>query len=75
MGLCYNDGNSFNRFNISRNKEDWIMNICSICNSEIDDRFGHNAWPINDGTCCDTCNMTVVVPKRIENLKKAEELY
>ena len=51
------------------------MNICSICNSEIDDRFGHNAWPINDGTCCDTCNMTVVVPKRIENLKKAEELY
>ena len=25
MGLCYNDGNSFNRFNISGNKGDWIM--------------------------------------------------
>ena len=25
MGLCYNDRNSFNRFNISRNKGDWIM--------------------------------------------------
>ncbi len=25
MGLCNNDRNSFNRFNISRNKGDWIM--------------------------------------------------
>ena len=25
MGLCYNDRNSFNRFNISRNKGDKLM--------------------------------------------------
>ena len=25
MGLCYNDGDSFNRFNISRNKRSKIM--------------------------------------------------
>ena len=25
MGLCYNDCNTFNRFNISRNKGDWLM--------------------------------------------------
>ena len=53
---------------------------CSICGLMIGKfsgsrGFGHNAQPINDGKCCDTCNMTVVVPKRIENLRKAEELY
>ena len=36
---------------------------CSICNNEIDDRFGHNAWPINDGRCCDTCNSSVIVAR------------
>ena len=48
---------------------------CSICKDKINDKYGHNAQPINNGKCCDTCNMTVVVPKRIENLKNAEELY
>ncbi len=51
------------------------MTNCSICEDKINNRFGHNAWPINDGRCCDTCNMTIVIPKRFENLRKAEELY
>jgi hypothetical protein len=26
---------------------------------------GNNAEPINDGRCCNQCNMTVVIPARI----------
>jgi DNA-directed RNA polymerase subunit RPC12/RpoP len=33
--------------------------ICSICKNEIDG-FGHNAQPINDGICCDECNVKVI---------------
>ena len=49
--------------------------ICSICDGPIEPRrrpdgeiyweHGHNAWPINDGRCCTSCNDTVVVPRRI----------
>ena len=38
---------------------------CSICGEEIVGH-GNNAQPVNDGTCCDECNMKVVVPKRFE---------
>ena len=42
---------------------------CSICNDEIPDIMGwdkgHNAQPVNDGRCCDTCNYFVVIPARI----------
>jgi hypothetical protein len=27
---------------------------------------GHNAWPIKEGSCCSTCNITVVFPKRMQ---------
>lgn len=40
---------------------------CSICNRDFIG-WGNNAWPINDGRCCDLCNDFVVIPKRIENL-------
>ena len=43
------------------------VNNCSICSLEYT-RCGHNAQPVNNGRCCDKCNMTVVVPKRLENL-------
>jgi len=38
---------------------------CSICKNPID-RFGHNAQPFMFGRCCDTCNITKVIPKRME---------
>ena len=39
---------------------------CSICKNEIYTEFGHNAEPINNGRCCDMCNQTVVIPRRIK---------
>ena len=38
---------------------------CSICGEKFVGH-GNNAQPVNDGTCCDVCNMKVVVPKRFE---------
>lgn len=40
---------------------------CSICQNKYDG-FGNNAWPVNDGRCCDHCNWQVVVPARIAQL-------
>ena len=44
------------------------MMKCSICNNEINDEFGHNAEPVNDGRCCSDCNSTVVIPVRIKEM-------
>ncbi len=33
--------------------------VCSICYGNFTE-FGNNAEPINDGRCCDGCNMLVV---------------
>ena len=51
--------------------------ICSLCNGEIEVlrnkdgvivyTEGHNAAPLGDGRCCDTCNMIKVIPARIQN--------
>lgn len=41
------------------------MKECSICGKKYKG-YGNNAQPINDGECCDKCNLTVVVPKRLE---------
>jgi len=49
---------------------------CSICqNLIIPDSIskwdkGNNAWPINDGRCCDNCNHLVVMAR----LKSQEEI-
>lgn len=50
------------------------MQKCSICGEEFEG-WGNNAWPINDGTCCDFCNMVEVLPARmaIAYGKKSEE--
>ena len=36
---------------------------CSICKEDMIGKFGHNAQPINDGICCDDCNMLVVLER------------
>ena len=37
---------------------------CSICGKTYE-HWGNNAWPINEGRCCDKCNLDYVVPARI----------
>ena len=57
--------------------------ICSICNQDIKGvaihkdghpeilyEGGNNAEPVNDGRCCDECNLKVVIPKRLQNIDK-----
>ena len=54
--------------------------ICSICDGPIEPQrkpdgeiyweHGHNAWPINDGRCCTSCNDTVVVTRRISRIDR-----
>lgn len=45
---------------------------CSICQGPIDVigswTQGHNAQPVNDGRCCSTCNATVVIPARLQEV-------
>ncbi len=45
--------------------------ICSICGKEYDG-FGNNAEPVNDGKCCDDCNINVVIPARLADNKLTE---
>jgi len=49
--------------------------ICSICNQPIPAKGtwtgGNNAEPVNDGRCCDHCDMAVVIPQRILQMRKA----
>ena len=50
---------------------------CCLCNKEIVanaigwDR-GNNAEPIKSGRCCDKCNLTKVIVKRIANMKESK---
>jgi hypothetical protein len=42
---------------------------CSICKKEIPIKGtwveGNNAYPINNGRCCDECDLRIVIPRRI----------
>jgi hypothetical protein len=51
---------------------------CSICKKEIPVKEGgwsqgNNAEPVNDGRCCDDCNMSVVVPARLAELSGRQD--
>ena len=44
--------------------------ICDICGVDIVPtkygwKFGHDAWPLADGRCCDICNYLKVIPARL----------
>ena len=45
---------------------------CSICGCEITG-YPNNAQPINDGQCCSDCNISIVIPKRIEIMSSLRE--
>ena len=44
--------------------------VCSICGEFIVGEYSHNAWPVNEGRCCQGCNDTEVIPARLQDLKK-----
>lgn len=45
---------------------------CCICGETLVG-YGNNPWPIaEEGECCDYCNMTVVVPARLQMMKEGE---
>ena len=43
---------------------------CVICGKEFEG-YGNNAEPVADGTCCDDCNLSIVVPARLSEARKA----
>ena len=43
------------------------MKICSICQKQFTE-FGNNAWPVNNGRCCNSCNWSVVIQARVARL-------
>ena len=55
--------------------------MCVICKNEIEEQYtddgimywdqGHNAQPIADGRCCNSCNDNVVLPQRITDMQMA----
>ena len=43
---------------------------CSICGKNIEHKvtfIGCNAEPVNDGTCCQDCDMKIVTPRRLRD--------
>ena len=53
---------------------------CSICKGPIliepisGWKKGHNAWPINDGRCCDNCNNMVVTARLTNFVNKRKDI-
>ena len=52
--------------------------ICSICQKEIqpDDNGWdgtNNAWPVNEGVCCHSCDSKVVLPARLNQYYSEEK--
>jgi hypothetical protein len=42
----------------------------SICGRTYT-KWGRNAWPINDGTCCAECDDKYVIPRRLADVALA----
>lgn len=40
--------------------------VCCICGKKFTG-WGNNPWPVaDDGSCCNECNMSKVIPARLE---------
>ena len=44
------------------------MFFCSICEEKFEG-YGNNAQPVNNGECCNTCNMMYVIKRRIFDMQ------
>jgi hypothetical protein len=49
------------------------IETCSIC-SDPYTGFRHNAWPINEGRCCEMCSITEVIPARLRRMFRRENI-
>jgi hypothetical protein len=47
---------------------------CSICRKECPG-FSNNAYPVNNGRCCNYCNANVVIPARLKEMSKGQMTY
>lgn len=56
---------------MTKKKKETNKKICSICGFKYEG-YGNNAEPINDGKCCDTCNIMRVIPARIKVIQERE---
>ena len=48
------------------------MKYCSICGKPFEEK-GNNAEPVNNGQCCDMCNFSIVIPRRLQEYKNMKE--
>jgi hypothetical protein len=60
---------------MSENKKLYVhpeheMHICSICGEDYQG-WGNNAYPVNEGRCCNDCN-TIVINHRIANMRRMD---
>lgn len=46
--------------------------VCSICGNDYYN-YGNNAKPVNDGRCCNKCNLEKVIPARLQKMKKEDK--
>jgi hypothetical protein len=59
------------------NPTDMKPNKCCFCGKEFFG-WGNNPWPARKdytAVCCNECNITVVIPARIEQVKKEYKNY
>lgn len=42
---------------------------CKLC-AQAFYGFGHNAWPLVKGRCCEVCNELLVIPRRLDDFSK-----
>lgn len=42
---------------------------CCICHQRLGNTYGNNAEPVKKGLCCDSCNLKVVIPSRMKQLR------
>jgi hypothetical protein len=46
---------------------------CSICGDPHFPDGVHNAQPVNNGLCCGICNVTQVIPARLQRMLQGED--
>ena len=67
------------RLNVNSSREQ-IMKKCDICGGPILPDpitgwdLGHNAEPVREGRCCDSCNSGIVLPARLAQLFGKKEV-
>ena len=45
-----------------------VAAVCCVCSQQLNG-YGNNAAPLRQGQCCDSCNIRIVVPFRMEQIQ------